>query len=99
MRTRRIVHCVAAVAASFPLSAHAAVPQVIGNSVANGILSTIIYGLVGIILAVVAIKVIDVITPGHLYKQLTEDKNVALAIVVGGLILGICIIIAAAIAG
>lgn len=50
-------------------------------------------------MAVFAAKVVDWITPGQLFRQLTDEKNVPLAIFTGLMILGICIIIAAAIAG
>jgi uncharacterized membrane protein YjfL (UPF0719 family) len=63
-----------------------------------GLLSTIIYGGLGIIMAVVAFKVVDKITPGNLSFEITEGKNTGLAIFAGLTVLGICIIIAAVIA-
>lgn len=60
---------------------------------------TIIYAVIGIILAMLAYQIIDWITPGRLSKKISEEGNIALGIVVGALMLGICIIIAAAIAG
>ena len=65
----------------------------------TGIIGSIVYGLVGMTLAVLAAKVVDWITPGHLFAQLTEEKNIPLAIFTGLLVLGICIIIAASIVG
>lgn len=63
------------------------------------VLESIIFGAIGLILALVSFFVMDLMTPGHLGKQLAKDQNVALAIVVGSGILGTCIIIAAAIHG
>lgn len=60
---------------------------------------TIIYAVIGILLALLSYQIIDWITPGRLSKKISEEGNVALGIVVGALMLGICIIIAAAIAG
>jgi len=40
---------------------------------------------------------VDKLTHYDLWKQLVEEKNVALAIVVGSAALGICLIIASAI--
>ncbi len=40
---------------------------------------------------------IDWITPYHLWKEIVEEKNIALAILVGAMSLGICVIIAAAV--
>ena len=64
-------------------------PIVIANSV--------IYALIGIVIFVVGFIVVDKLTPYDLWKQLVEEKNLALAIVVGCAALGVCIIIAAAI--
>jgi putative membrane protein len=65
----------------------------------SGIIGSIVYGLIGITMAILAAKVIDWITPGNLFHQLTDEKNVPLAIFTGLLALGICIIIAASISG
>lgn len=65
----------------------------------SGILSSIIYSLIGIVLAIFATKVIDWITPGNLYRQLTQEQNLPLAVFAGLFVLGICMIIAAAITG
>ena len=65
----------------------------------TGILGSIVYGLIGTAMAVFAAKVVDWITPGSLFKQLTDEKNVPLAIFAGLMVLGICIIIAASILG
>ena len=64
-----------------------------------GVVSSIVYALLGIALAMLAAKVVDWITPGDLFRQLTEEKNMPLAIFTGLMVLGICIIIAASIAG
>lgn len=61
------------------------------------LLNSIIYALLGIVIFVVGFIIVDKITPYDLWKQLVEEKNTALAIVVGAAALGICIIIAAAI--
>jgi putative membrane protein len=65
----------------------------------TGILGSIVYGLIGMTMAILAAKVVDWITPGNLFQQLTDEKNVPLAIFTGLLVLGICIIIAASISG
>ena len=61
-----------------------------------GILESIIYSLIGLVLAVLAFKVIDWVTPGNLSKQIAMEGNIALAILVGSLMIGICMIIASA---
>jgi uncharacterized membrane protein YjfL (UPF0719 family) len=66
---------------------------------ATGVINSLIYAFLGIVMAVFAAKVVDWITPGQLFRQLSDEKNVPLAIFTGLLVLGICIIIAAAIVG
>lgn len=56
-----------------------------------------VYALLGILLFVLAFVVMDRLTPGTLWKELIEEHNTALAVVVGALSIGISIIIAAAI--
>jgi putative membrane protein len=63
----------------------------------NNILSALTFAVIGIVIFVVFFVVLDWITPYDLWKELNEEKNVALAIVVGAAALGICIIIASAI--
>ena len=54
---------------------------------------------IGIFLAILGYKVFDRCTPGHLHKEIIEHRNVAAAIIGGSVILGVCIIIAAAMLG
>ena len=54
---------------------------------------------IGIFLAIIGYKVFDRCTPGHLHKEIIEHRNVAAAIIGGSVILGVCIIIAAAMLG
>ena len=60
---------------------------------------TALFGLVGVLLAVVGYKLFDLCTPGNLHKEILENKNIAAAIVAAAVILGVCIIIAASIMG
>lgn len=55
------------------------------------------YSLLGVLLFWGSFVVIDRITPYDLWKELVEERNVALAIVVGAMCLGIAIIVASAI--
>ncbi len=65
----------------------------------EGIISTLAYSFLGIVVAVISYFIVDLIIPGKMGKQIGEDQNVAIAIVAGATILGICIIIAASIVG
>lgn len=61
------------------------------------ILNSILYAFVGVAIFCIAFYIVDRLTPFHLWKELVEKQNTALAIVVGFAALGICIIVAAAI--
>jgi uncharacterized membrane protein YjfL (UPF0719 family) len=59
--------------------------------------NALVYSVLGILIFVVAFLIIDKMTPYHLWKEIVEDKNVALAVLIGALSIGMCIIIAAAV--
>jgi putative membrane protein len=59
--------------------------------------NSLVYTILGVVVFWLAFVVVDKITPYDLWKELMEEKNVALAIVVGAMCLGIAIIVAAAI--
>jgi putative membrane protein len=61
------------------------------------ILTTILYSTVGLGVFCLSFVVIDKFTPYNLWDQLIKEKNVALAIVIGCVSLGLCIIIASAV--
>ena len=63
----------------------------------NNVLNSVVFAAIGIVIFVIFFVVLDWITPYDLWKELNEEKNTALAIVVGAVALGICIIIASAI--
>jgi uncharacterized membrane protein YjfL (UPF0719 family) len=63
----------------------------------TNLLNAIVYALLGIVIFVLTFVIIDKLTPYHLWKEIVEDKNVALAVLVGAMSIGMCIIIAAAV--
>ncbi len=63
----------------------------------HALANALIYSVLGILIFAVAFVLIDKLTPYHLWKEIVEDKNVALAILIGALSIGMCIIIAAAV--
>jgi uncharacterized membrane protein YjfL (UPF0719 family) len=67
------------------------------QSFAEAILSTLVFGALGIFLAIIGFKIFDWVTPGHLAKEILEKQNMAAAIIAGAIVLGICLIIAHAI--
>ena len=63
----------------------------------NNLLNALIYSVLGIVIFVISFVIIDRLTPYHLWREIVEDKNVALAILIGAMSIGMCIIIAAAV--
>jgi putative membrane protein len=63
------------------------------------IANAVVFAFLGVIIFGVSFLVIDLMTPYKLWKEIIEEKNSSLAIVVGAMSLGICLIIAAAIHG
>jgi len=60
-------------------------------------LNALIYAFTGVAVFALSFAILDLLTPYDLWKEICEDRNVALGIMVGATALGICIIIAAAI--
>lgn len=58
---------------------------------------SLIYGLLGIVLTIAGYRIFDWITPIDVEKELSERQNVAVAIVTAAVILGIALVVAAAI--
>jgi putative membrane protein len=63
----------------------------------HAVANALIYSVLGILIFVIAFLMIDKLTPYHLWKEIVEDKNIALAILIGALSIGMCIITAAAV--
>ncbi len=59
--------------------------------------NSLIYSLLGIVVFWISFIIIDKLTPHDLWGQITQEKNIALAIVVAAMCLGIAIIVASAI--
>ena len=65
----------------------------------GALLGAILYTLLGVAMFWISFSVLDRFTPYKLWEELIEKQNIALAIVVGLMSLGICLIVAAAIHG
>ena len=63
----------------------------------NPVLNAMIFAVLGIVIFVVAFALVDRLTPYHLWKEIVEDHNTALAVLIGAMSIGMCVIIAAAI--
>ena len=57
----------------------------------------LVFALIGIVVFVASFVIIDRVTPYDLWKEIVQEKNIALAVLIGAMSIGICIIIAAAV--
>lgn len=62
-------------------------------------LGSILFALIGVIIFWLSFVIIDKMTPYDLWDEIVGKQNMALAVVVAAMALGICIIVAAAIHG
>lgn len=60
-------------------------------------INALVYAILGVVIFILSFTVMDKLTPYDLWKEIVEEKNVALAIMVGLMSLGIGVIIAAAV--
>lgn len=59
----------------------------------SAVLATVIFGVVGIALAILGFKLFDLLTHGNLEIEVIQKQNVAAAILGAAIILGICLIV------
>lgn len=103
MKTKSIwpLVCLLSLIAAWPLGAAEtnSAPTWHAQSLGQALAYMLIFAAAGIAAAVAGYKVFDKCTPGDLHKEILENKNIAAAIVAAAVILGVCIIIAAAMMG
>ena len=78
--------------ATTPASWHA-------NSLAEALFYTAIFSLAGTLLAIIGYKLFDFCTPGNLHEEIVKNRNLAAAVIGAAIIIGVCIVVAAAIVG
>ncbi len=69
------------------------------DQLVNLLVTTLVFSLLGIVLFAIAFFIIVKIAPFSTRKEIEEDQNTALAILIGSVIIGIAIIVAAAVHG
>ena len=82
-----------------PLLAQATPAEWHSTSLGGALLSTAVFSLAGTALAIMAYKIFDYCTPGNLHEEIVKNRNVASAILGAAVILGVCVVVAAAIMG
>jgi putative membrane protein len=59
--------------------------------------NAVIFAALGLLIFILAFVIVDRLTPYHLWDEIVREHNTALAILVGAMSIGMCIIIAAAV--
>jgi putative membrane protein len=87
--------------ASLPLMAadSTGAPSWHAQTLLQAIGNVLLFTVIGILAAIGGYKLFDKCTPGDLTREILEHRNVAAAIIGGAVILGVCIIVAAAMLG
>ena len=65
----------------------------------NVLETTIIFVVIGLIFFAVAFLIVVLVTPFSVKKEIEDDQNISLAVIIGSVIIGIAMIISAAIHG
>lgn len=61
--------------------------------------TTVIFVAIGLIVFAIAFFIVVLVAPFSVKKEIEEDQNTALAVIIGSLIIGVAMIISAAIQG
>lgn len=69
----------------------------LGPDFLNHFVASILYALLGVVVFGASFLLMNRLTPFSMRKEIEEDQNVALAIIVGAVLIGLSIIIAAAV--
>ena len=69
------------------------------DALARTATSSVVFSAIGLVMFAIAFKVLQVLLPFSIKKEIEEDQNVALGVVIGAVMLGLALIIAAAIHG
>jgi putative membrane protein len=63
----------------------------------SNVVNAVVYAAIGIVIFAGSFLVLDKLTPYNLWKEIVQEHNLALAILLGAMSLGLCVIIAAAV--
>ncbi len=65
----------------------------------KALIGSLVYCLIGVVMFAISFMIIKLVTPFSIRKEIEEDQNTALAVMIGSVILGLSIIIASAVGG
>ena len=66
----------------------------------HNVVSALLYSAMGLVIYAAGFVLLDRLTPQvHIWREISEEKNVALAVLIGAFVIGIAMIISAAVRG
>jgi uncharacterized membrane protein YjfL (UPF0719 family) len=69
------------------------------SSLVRGVVGSLVYSTVGLVMFAVAFLIINKAVPFSIRKEIEDDQNTSLGIVIAAVILGIAMIVSAAVHG
>lgn len=69
------------------------------EELAEALIATLLFVVIGLVFFGIAYLILHLIMPFSIRKEIEEDQNTSLGIIIGSMLIGIAIIIAAAIMG
>ena len=69
------------------------------NELVKQVVSSVVFSILGLVLFGLSFLIIKALVPFSLRKEIEEDQNTALGIMIGAVIIGLSLIISAAIKG
>jgi putative membrane protein len=69
------------------------------ENMVDGVVSTAVFAAIGLAVFAIAFWLMNKLAPFSIKKEIEEDHNVALSIIIAGVLIGISLIIAAAVSG
>ncbi len=67
------------------------------DSFVGALIGTVVFGLIGTGMAILGFKIFDWVIPFDLEREIAEKQNLPVAILSAAMVLGICLIVAAAV--
>ena len=65
----------------------------------NAIIASVVFSIIGMVFFGIAFFIINKVAPFSIRKEIEEDQNTALGIVIGSVIIGVAMIVSAALHG
>ena len=69
------------------------------DSFVNAIVASVVFSIIGMVFFGIAFLIINKVAPFSIRKEIEEDQNTALGIVIGSVIIGVAMIVSAAMHG